>query len=274
MSDSATRVLIVDGDPAEARLLALYLARGRAGEFHSVTEHRLAAGLDRLSREPVDAVLADPDLPDSIGWPTIERLCEAQPEAPVIALLSSGSELATLEAAARGDTDWLSKESITPQLLPAAVGVALAHRSSPPTPPALAPPSPRLRALVVDADALAALVTTEMLRRLGYEACGVTTPATVARMPEATGAAPDLLVIEQTMGGVDGSALLLNLRQRGVQTPAILVSDGPTGPLVSPGAGRTVPLPKPFRLAELDSALRRACLAETPPGAHVASRAR
>jgi DNA-binding NtrC family response regulator len=100
------KLLLVDDEPALAKLLAAFLER--AG--HSVA---LAAtgeeGLARFAEEPWDAVIADLTLPGISGEDMVRRMLEMVPPQPVI--ISSGYpySAAALPAAFRGQIQVLQK---------------------------------------------------------------------------------------------------------------------------------------------------------------------
>ena len=112
------KLLLVDDEPALARLLTAYLER--AG--HSVT---LAAtgeeGLLRFAAEPWDAVIADLTLPGISGEDMLRRMLEMVPAQPVI--VSSGYPFSAeaLPAKSRGQIQVLQKPYL-PKMLAEALG--------------------------------------------------------------------------------------------------------------------------------------------------------
>ena len=127
----------------------------------------------------------------------------------------------------------------------------------PARPSAAAPPG---RILVVDDEDLVRDVVSRMLARLGYDV------ATVASGEEAVAACRDagdalaLAVVDLRMPGMDGRECYRALRRLRPDLPVILATGGGTGgslqDLLDEGVAALVP--KPFEVAELDAAIRRA----------------
>ena len=80
------RVLLIEDNPGDARLVEKYLLESEAAEF--VVEHveRLALGLQRIDAEGFDVVLTDLNLPDSVGLETFEAIHAHARELPVVIL--------------------------------------------------------------------------------------------------------------------------------------------------------------------------------------------
>ncbi|HWX23501.1 MAG TPA: sigma-54 dependent transcriptional regulator [Vicinamibacteria bacterium] len=100
------RILIVDDDPGT--LASLSRAFALEG-YTALTASSAARALERLSEEPVDAILTDVVMPEMDGLDFLARLRERAPELPVI--LMSGQ--ATVETAVRatrlGALDFVEK---------------------------------------------------------------------------------------------------------------------------------------------------------------------
>ncbi|HTT15501.1 MAG TPA: response regulator [Thermoplasmata archaeon] len=90
MSVPPLRLLIVDDNPADARLVELTLGQEAPGAYRVERAGRIADALDRFDAEPVAAVLLDLGLPDSRGTDGLRRLRARAPEVPVVVL--SGAE--------------------------------------------------------------------------------------------------------------------------------------------------------------------------------------
>src|SRR3954469_21738165 len=110
----APRILVVDDDPAIARLV-LHLIRSRGlGEAVHVTSGREA--LDSL--EGVDIVLLDHQLPDSSGLEVLETI-RARPHPPSVILITAhGNEAFAAGALRVGADDYLAKDHSLLEMLP------------------------------------------------------------------------------------------------------------------------------------------------------------
>ena len=79
-------ILIIEGNPADARLIKEVLAEGNSGAFDLKYADRLSDGLKKISEEDFDIVLLDLSLPDSTGLETITSISEKNKDIPLIIL--------------------------------------------------------------------------------------------------------------------------------------------------------------------------------------------
>ncbi|CAA7626477.1 response regulator [Magnetospirillum sp. UT-4] len=103
------QVLVVEDDPADARLVELMLRRARGGDFQVECVSRLGSAIERLKRGGIDVVLADLSLPDSSGLATIAELTRAAPDLPVVVLTGNDDDSQAIEALKHGAQDYLVK---------------------------------------------------------------------------------------------------------------------------------------------------------------------
>jgi PAS domain S-box-containing protein len=73
--------------------------------------------LAELSRKPYDCVFLDVQLPDGDGMTLVREMCTRSISAPVIVLAGQGDERAALEVVKAGAWDYLSKASLSPEVL-------------------------------------------------------------------------------------------------------------------------------------------------------------
>lgn len=110
----ALRILLVDDDPAVARLVLTVLQGGGFAEPTHVT-----LGAEALAQaEQSDIVLLDHQLPDMSGLAVLEALA-GRPTAPaVVVITGQGSETLAAQALRLGAEDYLIKDASLPSLLP------------------------------------------------------------------------------------------------------------------------------------------------------------
>jgi two-component system cell cycle response regulator len=109
MADVPARVLLIEDDPAYARLIETLLEEEAGGAYHVERAGRLDEGLGRLKGGEVDAVLLDLTLPDSKGLDTFVRARDAAPSVPIVVLTGFDDEQLALDAVKRGAQDYLVK---------------------------------------------------------------------------------------------------------------------------------------------------------------------
>ena len=113
------------------------------------------------------------------------------------------------------------------------------------------------RVLVVDDEEALVAVTSEALKRFGYEPVGCSDGA--AALAAFDGGRIDAVIADEVMPGLSGTQLARALRRRRADLPIVLVS-GYTGPMLSEralAAGITEILKKPFQSRDIASALAR-----------------
>ena len=112
MIDVPTTVLLVEDEPAEARLIQSGLAGADYGSFRIEWVTRLVNALERLERGGVEVVMLDLTLPDGQGLKVFDRVFEAAPNAMILILSLAGDEDTARQAVQRGAHDYLLKGHI------------------------------------------------------------------------------------------------------------------------------------------------------------------
>ncbi len=98
------------------------------GNLTSLGPSSLQETLDRIGREPFDAVLLDLSLPDSHGLETITRLCSAAPAMPILVMTGLTDEQIAGEAVRCGAEDYLVKGQTDARSLVRAVRYAIERK--------------------------------------------------------------------------------------------------------------------------------------------------
>ncbi len=110
------RILLIEDNPGDARLIRAALSEGAAAVSVEVAE-RLSAALARIQDGVYDAAIVDLSLPDSRGLATFESVHAAAPQLPVVVLTGLDDEELALRAVAQGAQDYLVKGDIKPSAL-------------------------------------------------------------------------------------------------------------------------------------------------------------
>jgi PAS domain S-box-containing protein len=118
LSNTAQRkVLLVEDNVPDARLLAEYLSEvpGQPFELEQVVSIR--DGLERLAKGGIDLILLDLSLPDSSGLASFHSIHASAPDLPIIVLSGQDDESLAIKTVHEGAQDYLVKGHVDPRLL-------------------------------------------------------------------------------------------------------------------------------------------------------------
>src|SRR5687767_7542339 len=96
------RILLVEDNPGDARLLRELLREAPSLSFELVHVGRLSEARDRLGVQPAQVILLDLSLPDAHGIDTVEQMLECAADAPIIVLTGLDDEAIALRAVKAG----------------------------------------------------------------------------------------------------------------------------------------------------------------------------
>jgi len=118
-AEGPLRILMLDDNPGDVRLVRRLLSGGRLGHFRLASAGRLADGLALLRTDGADLVLLDLSLPDG-GQHELEPLARIQaqaPSTPVLLLTGRDDEELAVRALREGAQDYLVKSRVNSTLL-------------------------------------------------------------------------------------------------------------------------------------------------------------
>jgi PAS domain S-box-containing protein len=121
------RVLLVEDDPGDARLIAEVLGAADALQCQTECAVCIEDALVRLS-QTFEVVLLDLGLPDSQGLSTVARMVAAAPDTPILVLTVCEDEELAREALRAGAQDYLLKNRIESNLLARAIRYAIERK--------------------------------------------------------------------------------------------------------------------------------------------------
>jgi signal transduction histidine kinase len=124
--DEPIRVLLIEDNPADARLIEQMLGEARGLRCTLDWTPNLRAGLAFLREHPIDVVLLDLGLPESTGLPTLQRLLAQAARVPTLVVLSGlTDEDIAVQALQSGAQDYLVKGQVDSPLLVRAIRYAI-----------------------------------------------------------------------------------------------------------------------------------------------------
>jgi PAS domain S-box-containing protein len=127
-SSTKRRVLLIEDNPGDARLLREYLSEPAGAPFELEHVSTLRQGLDRLGQGGVELVLLDLSLPDSPMPDTFRRVHTAAPEVPIIVMSGLDDERFAMQTVQEGAQDYLVKAQVEPRLLVHAMRYAIERK--------------------------------------------------------------------------------------------------------------------------------------------------
>lgn len=130
MNNGPIKVLLVEDNPGDARLMQEMLAEAKKFSFRLEFVDRLAKGLDRLGEGDVDVVLLDLGLPDSSGLGTFTKVQSEYPQVPIIPLTGMDDEMLAVKAVRAGAQDYLVKSEVSGSLLASAIRYAIERKKA------------------------------------------------------------------------------------------------------------------------------------------------
>ena len=173
---AALRVLLVEDDPGDARLVDILLAEeDRSSSFEVTHAGRLDEALERLEQQAFEVILLDLSLPDSSGLETVDRTRTVAPGTPVVVLSGQDDEDVALQALQSGAQEYLIKGQGDGDLIARSIRYAIERRRAD---EALRQNEERFRSLVqnasdvitiLDADGTIRYDSPAIEHLLGYE---------------------------------------------------------------------------------------------------------
>ena len=118
------KILVCDDDPADRKLVQVYLRRVTGREIVVLEAGERAEIQKALDRGRIDLVLMDVQMPEKSGMEWLAEIVERQ-LAPVVILTGSGSEEVAVQALQEGAVGYLPKTNMSEQKLEATIDAAL-----------------------------------------------------------------------------------------------------------------------------------------------------
>jgi DNA-binding response OmpR family regulator len=118
-------ILLVEDNPADQRLVEIYLQESTMLNPVVTKVAELNKGLLKLEEDDFDVVLLDLTLPDSSGFSTIQTMLEEFPEQTVIVMTGLEDEVVALNSVKAGAQDFIVKGQFDSNLLSRTITYAI-----------------------------------------------------------------------------------------------------------------------------------------------------
>jgi len=128
LCSSFIKILLIEDNPGDARLIREMLAEVRSVPFDLEQVNRLQTGLERLTTGGIDVVLLDLSLPDSYGLETFIRVQTQAPHVPIVVLTGFKDETLGIEIVKKGAQDYLVKGQVDGNLLVRSIHYAIERK--------------------------------------------------------------------------------------------------------------------------------------------------
>ena len=129
-TESSLRILLIEDDSAYAEFVEAMLQGTSSVRVAVDCVPLLRSAVDCLAEHAYDIALVDLGLPDARDLEALTTLVAVVPELPVVILSSMGDEQLALRAVKSGAQDYLTKDSVTPELLVRAIRYAIERKQS------------------------------------------------------------------------------------------------------------------------------------------------
>jgi len=130
MEHSHTRILLIEDNPGDARMIRELLSEAHTVSFEVELVERLSYGLEALLARRFDVVLLDLSLPDSSGLDTLAKTLSAAKQESIIILTGLDDEDVAVEAVRKGAQDYLVKGHIDENVLCRAIRYAMERKGA------------------------------------------------------------------------------------------------------------------------------------------------
>ncbi len=119
------KVLLLEDNTADARLVQLDLEGVEGTSFEITHAKRLEEALERAGEQAFDIILSDLNLPDSKGFETFAKISETVKDIPIILLTGFNDEAVAMNIVKEGAEDYIVKGEVKGKYLARAIQYAI-----------------------------------------------------------------------------------------------------------------------------------------------------
>jgi len=130
MPSEELQILLVEGDPIDARRLVRMLRASGAARFRLRRAHKLCQARRHLQNGRADVALLALSLPDAQGLDVVVEAQRTAPGVPLVALSAMADDGLAAQALQLGAQDFLVKSEINPRQLARALAFAIARQQA------------------------------------------------------------------------------------------------------------------------------------------------
>jgi DNA-binding NtrC family response regulator len=123
--DEPQMLLLVEDNPADARMISTALRSADSQQFTLVHVEQLSVALSWLEKKQFAVILLDLSLPDSWGLDTIKQIQTRAPHLPIVVMTGIDDEQLAINAVQEGAQDYLVKGQVEPPILMRALRYAI-----------------------------------------------------------------------------------------------------------------------------------------------------
>ncbi len=128
MDTPLIKILLIEDNPGDARLLQELLIEARSTRFELTQVERLNQGLEQLQNQSFDVILLDLSLPDAQGLETFIRLYNRDRNTPIVVITGMNDETLASKAVQSGAQDYLVKDQVTGDMLLRSIRYAIERK--------------------------------------------------------------------------------------------------------------------------------------------------
>ena len=125
MSNKQMKILLIEDNPGDVRLIKEMLNEIRDFSFELECFQQLSDGLTRLAKPGIDIVIIDLFLPDGEGLGTLQHVITQSQDLPIIVLTGLDDVTTARQAVRMGAQEYLVKERLNSELLKHSLHLAI-----------------------------------------------------------------------------------------------------------------------------------------------------
>ena len=130
MKTEIIKVLIIEDNSGDARLIKEMLIEEKDLSFNIENTPLLSSSLEYVSKETVDVILLDLSLPDSFGIDTFEKVYAQAPNVSIIIMTGNDDKTVALDAVNKGAQDYLVKGEINAGILVRSIRYSISRKNA------------------------------------------------------------------------------------------------------------------------------------------------